>query len=95
MTTHSPEQIQREADRLTEAVNRFATVMGLQIDGLPIVDVLVVAGQRGFDEQGGRSRAFTMVPTDSPNYTVMGLIRDAQIEYDRRSWQAHPDYDED
>lgn len=93
--THSPEAIQREADQLVSAVNRFAKVMGLTIDGLPIVDVVVIAGQRGFDDQGGRSRAITLVPTDSAQYVTMGLIREAQIEYDRRSWNAHPDGDED
>lgn len=82
------QETQQHADALLAAVNKFAEAVGLAVENMPIVDVAVICGQRGFNQDGGISRVVTLVPTDTAQYAMMGLIRDAQVEYDRRVWNS-------
>jgi hypothetical protein len=75
---------ERIADEdLTDAVDRYMHEIGWAEADLPIVDVLVVIHRRGFDREGGKSVTSTIVPTDTPVPTLLGMCRSAQMRFEK------------
>lgn len=82
-----PEDDVREAARIeyVQATERYLAACGLKRADMLMTDVVTVVGQRGFSDESGTSLVVSMTPTDTPEYTVTGLLRFATIEHDEQA----------
>lgn len=79
----SEQQAQR--DETVNQVGRLMAASELTRPDMLITDIVIVVTQRGYDEEGGTSLTVTLVPTDTPQPMVVGLLKMATIEHDERA----------
>lgn len=68
-----------------QAVENLLQASGLRRPDMLLADVVVIASQRGYVEEGGTSLTVSMVPTDTTAYAAMGMLRQSTIEFDERA----------
>jgi hypothetical protein len=70
-------------EQLNNTIDTYLEQMGWADPDLPVIDVLVVVQRRGFDRAGGKSVVSTIVPTDSTVPSLLGMIRHAQMRFEK------------